>query len=217
MQLQLASLGLYATCRESPVVSVSVRVGKGTPEVLWKTRTRQLAGRLPRIRVSRISFGPRFDQPIVGVEWPPELQQIKFGCVQETIVLQEIKFGNDYDPPLSHSTTMDFNQSIVGVGWPQGLQQIEFGVCFNQPIVGVEWPQGLQHIEFGVFFDQPIVGVEWPPGLQKLEFGDEFDQPIIGVEWPPGLQKLKFGYSFNQPIVGVVWPPLLSYCSARDA
>jgi len=150
----------------------------------------------------RLSFGYRFNQPIVGVMWPASLQQLSFGELCDR-------------RPLYRDLGMEvcFNQPVIGVVWPASLQKLSFGDYFRQPIIGIAWPASLQQLSFGNHFNQPIAGVVWPASLQQLSFGFNFNQPIAGVVWPASLQQLSFGYSFNCPIHLGLWPTSLQQLS----
>lgn len=87
----------------------------------------------------RLEFGKFFNQPIAGIEWP-ELQQLTFGLrFDKPIVdvsvpkLERLELGSD------------FNQPIEGVSWPE-LKHLQFRHkhyvgLFNQPIVSAELPK----------------------------------------------------------------------------
>ena len=137
--------------------------------------------------VQELTFGQFFNQPVVGVVWPPSLQQLSFGDC--------------------------FNQPIVGIVWPTSLQQLSFGQFFNQTVAGVVWPPSLEQLSLGQFFNKPVAGVVWPASLQQLSFGDDFNQPIAGAVLPASLQQLSFGHGFNRSISGVVWPAFLQQLS----
>ncbi|EGG19837.1 hypothetical protein DFA_06939 [Cavenderia fasciculata] len=94
---------------------------------------------------------------------------------------QTIKFGDDYNQPLS-----------VGV-LPTSLQSLVFGDDYNQPLsVGV-LPTSLQSLVFGRDYNQAIsVGV-LPSSLQSLKFGSGYNQRLSFGVLPTSLQSLEFG------------------------
>ncbi|CAN0171863.1 unnamed protein product [Scytosiphon promiscuus] len=180
-----------------------------------------------RLRSIGFGFSSRFNQPIVEVVWPVQLQQLSFGrrfnqSVEEVEwpkSLRELKFGYKFDHSiegvkwpsslLELTLTGKFNQPIDGVKWPSMLLKLKLVGKFNQPIEGVKWPIALRLLTFGYDFNQSVEGVTWPVSLQQLTFGFSFNQPIADVTWPTKLQQLTFGLNFNQPVDGVTWPPSL--------
>lgn len=147
--------------------------------------------------IKEIIFESPYNQPIVGLPWPCQLEKLSFaGNVNKPLLASELY--------RYHA----FNQPVVDVIWPPRLRQLAFGFRFDQPVEGAAWPSNLKQLQFGHEFDQKIHRSIWPDSLEQLEFGFDFSQDVDGVLWPASLRKLTFGEEFT-PRVGIVWPSSL--------
>ena len=175
-----------------------------------------IAGSLPN-SLTHLTFGEKFNQPIIAGSLPNSLTHLTFGS---------LTFGSEFDQPivagsLPNSLTRltfgeKFNQPIIAGFLPNSLTHLTFGSLtflgeFNQPIVAGSLPDSLTHLTFGKDFNQPIVAGTLPNSLTRLKFGYKFNQPIIAGSLPNSLTHLEFGSKFNQPIVAGSLPNSLTH------
>lgn len=173
-----------------------------------------------------IDLGKAFNQPLIGVEWPPLLRKLmlsdKFDQSLEGVMfpegLREIR--------MPHG----FNRDISRVIWPKGLEVLRFGLFFNQSLVSPSTeggdpfchkhalPAGLKYLKLGLMFNQPLSGSELPDGLEVLTLGQSFGF-MSSVRWPSGLKELhtnatcveqRIGGGFDRNIRPIELPPKLS-------
>ena len=147
---------------KAPISYVVQRVGAGhaalslTRMLLHRQETPSTLSDINNIRaISAVTFNDYFNESLVGVTLPANLQSLTFGA--------------------------EYNQSLEGVTLPANLQNLTFGDRFNQSLEGVTLPANLHSLTFGDRFNQSLEGVTWPANLQNLTFGDRFNQSMEGV------------------------------------
>jgi len=183
--------------------------------------------------ITRIEFGPKFNQRIHDVVFPPNLTHLTF--------------GHSFNKPLTSSVIIDDDcfetksKFAKEVEFPKSLTHLVFGNNFNQPLnastltlinrmkhsnytntktresKSFVFPPNLTHLEFGYKFNQMVDGVNFPPNLTHLEFGNWFNKSLDGAIFPPNLTHIKVGYQFNQSLDNVTFPPNLTHIKLRKS
>eukprot|EP00435_Cladocopium_sp_Y103_P020263 s2513_g4.t3 len=126
-----------------------------------------------------LTLGAQFNQPLVDVQLPMQLENLSFSRY--------------------------FNRSLDKVVWPN-LRTLTFGDNFNQSLERVQLPSCLQSLTFGAAFNQPLEKVcarrqvQLPAALQSLHLGANFDRCMDQVTLPSHLQNLVLGSCFNRPL-----------------
>lgn len=131
--------------------------------------------RLPK-RLKQLVFAldSQFDRPVVGVKWPAELE--------------ELRFGNCFDQRVETGGWFDFDWSggggVVGGGGGGGVDHDS----------ALMLPAGLKELSFGWSFSHSLQGLVLPRGLRRLCFAQRYPMSHVrGLEWPPSLQCVVVG------------------------
>lgn len=196
--------------------------------------------------LTRLTFGPAFNQPIQKGTLPPTLRSITFGdsfnkklvhaCLPLTLMhlifgdafnqkieagvlrinIHVLRFGKSYNQQLVPSAGTFGTDEFEPGTLPPFLSELEFGCNFNQKLEKGLFPDYLRSIVFGQSFNHALPENVLPVNLDTLVFGSEFNTSLDKVVFPMGLRTLVFGTMFNQEVKEKVLPKGLLSLSFGD-
>ena len=114
----------------------------------------------------RMEFWWSFNQSLVGIAWPANLEELHFRSC-------------DFNRSLVEDQVRDSGDVMRPVTLPGSVHTLSFGESFDQSLRGIKWPASLTTLSFGGKLEQDIVDVAWPASLRRVTLpGPERPTPI---------------------------------------
>lgn len=127
--------------------------------------------------LTHLTFDDDFNQSLADVTLPPKITRLTFGlrfdqpldCVHLPDTLTHLTFGDAFDQRLENATL------------PPMLTHLTFGYYFNRPLDRVVLPPMLTHLKFGERFDQSLDAVRFPSTLSLLTLHRKYNYNLLFV------------------------------------